>query len=93
MMIAKTKVTPVDVGPTDNANAATVLPPKERAQQFNGFIDFATLHPLIPVCEKTLRDAIRKGLIPSIMLPGGRRRLFHWETVQAALLRMNRGLE
>ena len=58
-----------------------------------GFILYEQLRPRVPFCDRSLREAIRKGLIPSVLLPGGRRRLFHWPSVEAALLRMQRGLE
>lgn len=77
----------------ENTGAATALPPKESAEDSNGFINFGTLHSRIPLCERSLRDAIRKGLIPSVVLPGGRRRLFFWPAVREALLRRQRGAE
>ena len=55
------------------------------------FIDFATLRLRVPMCERSLREAVRKGLIPSIVLPGTRRRLFHWPSVEAALKRHQQG--
>lgn len=51
------------------------------------FIDFNTLHSRIPLCERTLRDQIRSGDIPSILLPGSRKFIFHWPSVEAALRR------
>jgi hypothetical protein len=57
-----------------------------------GFILYEQLRSCVPFCDRTLRDAIRKGLIPSVVLPGGRRRLFHWPSVEAALLRMQRSV-
>ena len=77
-------------GPAENTGAATALPPNQSAQSPT-FIDFATLAPRVPICQRSLREAIRRGVIPSIRLPGSRRVLFCWESVQAALLRMQRG--
>jgi hypothetical protein len=66
--------------------AASALPPHQSASP-SGFIDFATLAPRVPLCERALRDAIRRGHIPSIVLPGARKRLFWWPAVEAALRR------
>lgn len=57
------------------------------------FIDFTELAKRVPLCERSLREAVRRGKIPSIKLPGARRVMFHWDSVQAALLRMQRGAE
>jgi len=80
----------ITVGPA-TTGAASALPPQQSASQT--FIDFATLAQRIPLCERSLREAIRRGRIPSIKLPGGRRTLFCWESVQEALLRMQRSVE
>ena len=73
-----------NAGPAEQGEA-TALPPKESATP--SFIDFATLRPRVPLCDRALREKIRKGVIPSVLLPGSRKRLFHWPSVQAALLR------
>ena len=39
------------------------------------FIDYATLKERLPYCDRSLRELIRKNVIPSIVLPGGRKRL------------------
>lgn len=74
----------LDARPAEQG-AAPVLPQNESASL--GFIDFATLRPLIPLCDRTLRDKIRKGEIPSVRFHKSRKRLFWWPAVQAALLR------
>ena len=56
-----------------------------------GFIDFAGLLANVPLGERTLRSEIKKGHLPAIRLPGGRRLLFHLPSVEAALLRFQRG--
>jgi hypothetical protein len=84
--------TPHTAGPAETTGAAPALPPNQSASTPK-FIDFAELSRHIPLCERTLRQAIRDGRIPSIRLPGARRIIFHYESVQAALLRMQRGLE
>lgn len=57
------------------------------------FTDFAGLHrDILPFfSERSLREAIRKGHIPSLVLGDGRKRLFHIPTVTAALLRNQKG--
>ena len=57
------------------------------------FIDFTELSRHVPLCERSLREAIRRGKIPSVRLPGARRIIFHLESVELALLRMQRGVE
>jgi len=76
----------------DNTGAATALPPNQNVLP-RKFIDFPELARHVPLCERSLREAIRRGRIPSIRLPGARRVMFHWDSVQAALLRMQRGAE
>jgi predicted DNA-binding transcriptional regulator AlpA len=55
-----------------------------------GFIDEKQLLKLLPVSRRTLFSWRTTGKIPSVRL-GGRRVLFHWPSVEAALLRMQRG--
>ena len=79
-------------GPAENTGAVTALPP-EQSTSPPKFIDFAELSRHVPLCERSLREAIRRGRIPSIRLPGARRVIFHWDSVQEALLRLQRGAE
>lgn len=55
------------------------------------FIDFKTLMKRFPLSERTLRELVRKAVIPSIILPGSRKRLFYWPTVEAAMRRHQSG--
>ena len=66
-----------------------LLPPKYAAN----FTDFAGLHKtVLPFfSERSLREAIRKGVIPSITLPNGRKKLFFLPSVIAALRRFQTG--
>ena len=57
------------------------------AAEPKGFIDFATLTTRVPYSARRLRDLVQNGSIPSIRLPGGRKRLFDWSAVAAALRR------
>lgn len=56
-----------------------------------GFLDFAGLCDRVPLSERTLRTAIKRRQIPHIRLPGARRLLFDWPSVQAALARYQKG--
>lgn len=82
------KVTSTSAVPADAASAADIrlakhLPP--------GFLDFKGLLDFVPLGERTTRELIRLGVIPSIRLPNGRRLLFSAEAVEKALLRFQRG--
>jgi len=55
-----------------------------------GFIDEKELLRRLPVSRRTLFSWRTTGKIPSVRL-GGRRVLFHWPSVEAALLRMQKG--
>lgn len=54
-----------------------------------GFLEETELLNRIPVCRKTLFNLRRARKIPYIKL--GSRNLYHWPTVEAALLRMQTG--
>ena len=82
-------VTKGTAGPAENMGAASALPPNQSASPPK-FIGFIELSRHVPLCERSLREAIRRGHIPSIKLPSGRRTLFHLESVQSALLRMQK---
>ena len=73
-----------NAGPAEQG-AAPALPPNLSASP--GFVDYATFRHWVPLCDRALREKIRKGVIPSVLLPDSRKRLFHWPSVQAALLR------
>lgn len=45
----------------------------------------------VPVARRTWFDWRQRGLIPYIRPPGTKRILYHWPSVEAALLRMQRG--
>jgi excisionase family DNA binding protein len=57
-----------------------------------GFIDEKELLKRLPVSRRTLFNWRATGKIPSVRL-GGRRILFHWASVERALLRHQRGGE
>lgn len=56
-----------------------------------GFLDLAGLMARLPLSERTIRSEIQKGRLPHVRLPGSRRLLFFWPTVQASLLRFQEG--
>lgn len=55
------------------------------------FWTFEVLCKQVPLGPRTLRDAIMKGWLPAIRLPGGRRLLFDPVSVRSALLRLQTG--
>ncbi|MEK7781409.1 MAG: helix-turn-helix domain-containing protein [Verrucomicrobiota bacterium] len=55
-----------------------------------GFIDEKELLKRLPVSRRTLFSWRASGKIPSVRL-GGRRILFHWPSIEAALLRSQKG--
>jgi len=56
-----------------------------------GFINEKQLLARIPVSRRTLFNWRASGKIPHVKI--GRRNLFHWPSVEAALLRQQRGAE
>ena len=56
-----------------------------------GFIDEKELLKRLPVSRRTLWQWRETGKIPCVRVPGGRRVIFHWESVQSALLRLQKG--
>jgi predicted site-specific integrase-resolvase len=57
-----------------------------------GFIDEKELLKRLPISRRTLFSWRASGKIPFVHL-GGRRILFHWASVEKALLRQQRGGE
>jgi hypothetical protein len=55
------------------------------------FTDFPGLLAAVPLGERTVREEIKKGRIPAIRMPGGRRLIFHLPSVERALLRFQKG--
>ena len=61
----------------------------ETAQELVAFIDEKELLRRLPVCRRTAFAWRKNGKLPSVRI--GRRNLFHWPSVEAALLRLQRG--
>jgi len=57
-----------------------------------GFIDEKEMLLRLPISRRTLFSWRTSGKIPYVNC-GGRRILFHWPSVEAALLRLQRGAE
>ncbi len=56
------------------------------------FISFPELQRRLPTFgERSLREMISKGVIPSVRPPGTRKLSFHWNSVERALLRCSTG--
>ena len=64
-------------------------PPRESVRNETGFIDEKELLAKLPISRRTLGNWKTKGIIPFIKI--GRRCLYDWASVQAALLRRQRG--
>ncbi len=64
--------------------------PKQTPSSAEGFIDERQLLAKLPISRRTLFNWRASGKIPCVRL-GGRRILFHWPSVEAALLRYQRG--
>jgi hypothetical protein len=57
-------------------------------KQFIGFQNEKAILEKVPVCRRTLSEWKRNGIIPYIK--AGSRCLYDWESVRAALLRLER---
>jgi len=71
-------------------NAAMNSEPKQTPSSETGFIDQKQLLARLPISRRTLFNWRTTGKIPCVRL-GGCRILFHWPSVEAALLRHQRG--
>lgn len=86
--------------PTSRPETATDTPkltaiPREYEPRFESdvelaaFIDERELLKRIPVSRRTAFTWVQSGKLPCVKI--GRRKLFHWPSVEAALLRQQRG--
>jgi len=67
----------------------TALP----ANAQDGFISERELRQRLPLSGRTLYSMRTSGRLPFVRLPGSRRVIYHWRSVEAALLRQQRGME
>lgn len=63
-------------------------PAHESESQWKAFLDEKELLKRLPICRRTAFNWIKQGKLPCVKI--GRRKLFHWPTVEAALLRQQR---
>jgi excisionase family DNA binding protein len=70
------------------ANALTENKPQPRQDPPKGFIDEKELLTRLPISRRTAFNWIQRGKLPVVKI--GRRKLFHWDSVEAALLRHQR---
>ncbi len=66
-----------------------IKPDAATGQELADFIDESELRRRLPVSRRTLLTWRQTGKLPFVRL-GGRRILFHWESVKSALLRFQR---
>ena len=81
------KYIPQSATPSDSLN----LPATYSHRDVREIIDESEALRRVPVSRRTWFDWKKRRLIPYIKLPGSRRTLFHWPSVQEALLRQQRG--
>ena len=60
-------------------------------RQPEGFIELAQALERTKLSERTFRETLKRGLLPVVRLKGGRRLLFHWPSLESALLRFQKG--
>jgi predicted DNA-binding transcriptional regulator AlpA len=81
---------------TDTTKLAAIpvefQPRLESDRELKTFLAEKELLKRLPISRRTLFDWRTSGKIPCVRL-GGRRILFHWPSVEAALLRQQRGGE
>ncbi len=72
-------------------NGADSALPQYQSAQHDGFIDESQLRRRLPLSPRTLYNWRVSGKLPHLCLPGSRRVLYHWPTVERALLRFQKG--
>lgn len=63
----------------------------ESDKELKAFIGELEILRRIPVSRRTLFSWVQSGKIPCVKI--GRRKIYHWASVQAALLRLQRGAD
>ena len=71
-----------------------LLPPQyqprsKSEKELKTFLDEKEMLELVPVCRKTLFNWVQAGKLPCIKI--GRRKIWHRQSVETALLRLQRG--
>lgn len=88
-----TQTAPASAGvklPAENQHPQAQLPPEhqrcyESASELKAFLNEKELLALVPISRRTAFTWIQNGKLPCVKI--GRRKLFHWPSVEAALLR------
>lgn len=74
--------------PTTRDRLARVREQADRNGEFAaGLLTVEEVLQRLPISRRTLAAWTKRRVIPSIQLPGSRRRLFHWGSLERALLR------
>ena len=82
-----------DIEPTEHTNTTVGphgLTPTPSPTRYQPFIDTKTLRGMLGVSVGTIEAWRRAGKLPFVRMTG-RKILFHWPSVEAAILRMQRG--
>jgi hypothetical protein len=77
---------------TDKSKLAAIpqqLEPRSDREN-KAFLDEKELLARLPICRRTAFNWIQQGKLPCVKI--GRRKIFHWPSVEAALLRLQRGM-
>lgn len=92
---AKNQRQPTDSTPLTAADVRAIVESILRENQTpkieREIIGFNELVARLPLGARSLREGIKEGWIPTIRFPGGRKLLFDWEIVRAALRRFEKG--
>ncbi|HEY3855466.1 MAG TPA: hypothetical protein VGO67_13830 [Verrucomicrobiae bacterium] len=62
----------------------------EHTGEKTGFINEKELLARLPMSRRTLANWRKQGRIPFVQLPGARHILYHWQSVETSLLRLQR---
>lgn len=74
---------------TIQPEATPTAPPVTNPSPFVGFGDLARRYPFYK--ERTLRELVKRKILPTCRPPGSRKLVFHVESCDRALLRYQRG--
>lgn len=77
---------------TDNPKLVAIpdyQPRLESEKELKAFLDEKQFLALVPISRRTAFNWVQSGKLPCVKI--GRRKLFHWPSVESALLRLQRG--
>jgi predicted site-specific integrase-resolvase len=57
----------------------------------DGFLSEIQILPRVGISRRTMKNWRDRGLIPFVRLPGSRLVKYHWPSVEAAILRQQKG--